>query len=330
MPVKIQGSYPNSAPSKALFSGDGRGNAKKSPPSGTSVSGAQDSSSFTRITGSDAFRFASLVESLAVLDGDEIRVAIPQDMQAAMEADPEFRESVWEAIGQALSSAEAWKKENAAAYGAAVDSEGSVLIWDQAPAVNKDEYIQKFLDIANNGGIVRRRREEGGKTVTEIHTPQGVFRWLTIKKLNYSPAGHLSKLARLQRTGDVRSMMVAVRAGIRHAKADKGLDKNEVRRAVAQMEGVLNRARVKIKNLKAEEQLELRRKRAEQARKQRLEQQLSQEIKKKRTLRKIREYGLAKTCLPGMDPPAPLREEAFQDVRTAAVPDGAITLNIIV
>lgn len=300
---------------------------KKSPDTGLPASGARDSSSFAQLPEPDMSRFASIAESLVSLEGNESRVTIPQDLQEAMEADPEFRESIWEAIGQALSGAAAWKKENAAAYGAAVDREGNVLLWDQAPATKEEEYVQKFLDIANNGGIVRRRKEEGGKTVTEIHTPHGVFRWVSIKKLNYSPAGHLSKLARLQRTGDVRSMMVAVRAGIQRAKSDKALDKNEVRRAVAQMEGVLSRARVKIKNLKAEAQLEIRRKQAEKARKQRLEQQLSQEIKKKRTLRKIREHGRAKACLPGIGLPDPPREDFFQQVPSPA-PETAAILNI--
>ncbi len=173
---------------------------------------------------------------------------------------------------------------------AAVSENGEPTIWVDQVAPKEDTYQQRFFDLAYKGSV-RHYKEKGGRNITEIETPDGTIRFVFTKRLNYRPGKDLARLARISNSGNVKGLIGNLRGQINRAKADKSLDEDEIRLAVAQMKGVINRAQTKLKRLSEEGQLDIRRKNA--LKRQELEEAraLAQELKRRRTLRKSREYG---------------------------------------
>lgn len=126
-------------------------------------------------------------------------------------------------------------------------------------------------------------------------------KWVFVKKLDYSPGKHMMRLARLYRVTDVRKFISGVNANIYLAKNDKGVDKAEVKTAVAQMQQVIQRARVKIKHMDREALEASYGKSA--LKRQELERALAiaHELKRKMVARKAREYGEAKSTFRPQD-----------------------------
>lgn len=181
---------------------------------------------------------------------------------------------------------------------------GERLAWGEAeqPPQNSQESIFQPPE-EEDTSLLRQclDRLERKKAELEKKPDKEQQKWVFVKKLGYSPGKHMVRLARLYRVTDVRKFISGVNAGIYLAKNDRGVDKAEVKTAVTQMQQVIQRARVKIKNLDREAlaasygKSALKRQEMERAR------AIAYELKRKMVARKAREYGEAKAIFRPQD-----------------------------
>lgn len=172
--------------------------------------------------------------------------------------------------------------------GVAVTGSGTVSVWTVQPP--PDDYLKKSFDIINNGGMVNYTKEKGGRQVTEIKTPDGIIRFVVTKRLGYAPGRDLARLAQIRQVGGVRSFLGGMHANLNKIRGDQSLDEKERKIAVAQIEGVIRRAQSKVKNLNSESILAARRRHATESANIKRAQALAEELKRRRTARKSREY----------------------------------------
>lgn len=144
-------------------------------------------------------------------------------------------------------------------------------------------------------------RLEKKKEELEKKPDNEMQKWIVVKKLRYSPGKHMMRLARLSQTTDVRKFISGVNANINMVKGDRGVDKKEIKMAVVQMQQVIQRARVKIKNLDEEALSRSIGKSAAKQKEMERARAIEQELKRRITARRAREYAEAKASFQPMD-----------------------------
>lgn len=243
--------------------------------------------------------------------GNHLTLTLSREFLERMASSPEELKNCKQALADTLKDLEElFDPDKMQSAGAAVDGSGQFAYWIQMlkdqESANKDFWEKMFS--------VKHYKEKGGRNVTEINTPNGVIRWVFVKRLNYSPASHLSRLARLSRQGPVRSLIGGVQAEINRVKRDSNLDEDEAKQAVARMQGVILKAKTKIRNLDEENNLEVMRKRAAEQEQRKKEMALEIELSRRRTKRKVREYGQIRTStLPPVLRDDQPREELWEE-----------------
>lgn len=150
----------------------------------------------------------------------------------------------------------------------------------------QDDFTKSLME----GKMVTYYKEKGGRNVTEIKTKDGTVRIVITKRLGYRPGKDLARLAQVSSVGNVRMLSAGVQSAIRRAKSDRYLDEDEVRQAVAQMEGVVRRAKTKINQLRREEILEQRAHQAAKQGERKHAIEMARELKRQRTRRIAKEY----------------------------------------
>lgn len=119
--------------------------------------------------------------------------------------------------------------------------------------------------------------------------------------VSYSSLNHFSSLARAGSKGEVKKVMSDVHRSINNLRlaAVYGDEKERVKagRAMRSLKKLLARGSKKIRKLDQEELLEVRKKHAEKARKEKRARQIKLELKKRRSSRKGADYGLIREGL---------------------------------
>ena len=139
--------------------------------------------------------------------------------------------------------------------------------------------------------LVTYRKEKGGRHITEIMGQNGqVVRLEFVRRVKYSPAKDVGRLASLTNVANTKSFIVGLNANMNRISKDKFADKEEIRATVAKMRQVIGKAKVKIRKLKAEE---VEKKRMEQARQEeelKKAREIAENLRKMKTKRKIGEH----------------------------------------
>ncbi len=145
------------------------------------------------------------------------------------------------------------------------------------------------------------------------------------KKINYQMGRDMARLAKGLTDKDVRSLISRVYAARGRVAGSKSYDKKEIQSAVAQMDHVIRCARTKIRHLKEEGQLELRRKKAEKQKEEKMRRELERELKERRRARRAKEHARIFQKLPDLpglrdsDDRREAREEALAAAAAAGL-----------
>lgn len=138
----------------------------------------------------------------------------------------------------------------------------------------------------------------------EKHSSTAAFTFR--KRLNYHPGSDLKRLASLKTTGQTSSFIMGVQMNMSKVKLDSYLEEAEIKRTIAQMKQVIQRAQTKIRNLQREESIAAQSR--DSAKNQEIERAiaLAKELKRRQQSRKTREYAQAQ------DPLHPLPGTIFE------------------
>lgn len=235
-------------------------------------------------------------ESLAVGSGNGMHMVIAPEFFQGMLMSPESfakgTEFIQKVLKQLFGVAGKFTANGSTVtgMGAVINAQGKAAIWTMQEAPPEDSRLKKFFEMIRENSKATTYKKEGGRTVTEIKTPEGVIKFTFVKRLGYSTGSDVARLARLMTVGNVRAFIGGLEAYMNQVRSDRFLDKAEISKAVAMMKGVIMRAGVKIKNLQSESILELVRRNALKAKKEAKAAQISRELKQKRTERKSREH----------------------------------------
>lgn len=234
------------------------------------------------------------LKQFAASSGSGLHLAIGADFLAKMAAGEDAftkgKSFIEKILGDLLDTSKDLKAKGVKlkSLGVAVTGSGTVSVWTVQPP--PDDYLKKSFDIINNGGMVNYTKEKGGRHVTEIKTPDGTIRFVVTKRLGYTPGRDLTRLAQIRQVSGVRSFLSGMHANLNKIRGDHSLDENERKLAMAQIEGVIRRARSKVKNLNSESILAARRRHATESENIKRARALAEELKRRRTARKSREY----------------------------------------
>ena len=110
------------------------------------------------------------------------------------------------------------------------------------------------------------------------------------KKINYQMGRDMARLAKGTTVKEIRFLISRVYASRRKLAASSQYDKTEIRNVTAQMDHVIRCARTKLRQLKEENQLEIRQKKAQKQREEKQRRELEQELKERRRKRMAREH----------------------------------------
>ncbi len=139
--------------------------------------------------------------------------------------------------------------------------------------------------------LVTYRREKGGRHITEIMGQNGqVVRLEFVRRVKYSAAKDVGRLAGLTNVANTKSFIVGLQANMNRISKDRFADKEEIRAAVAKMRQVVGKAKVKIRKLKAEDVEEKRMEEAKKAEELKKAREIAENLRKMRTKRKIGEH----------------------------------------
>lgn len=228
------------------------------------------------------------IRKYAASAGGGFHITVSRDFLEWMSTDPqsfqdgkEFLDEVLKKMREEYASALAQGK-NPIGIGAVVGENGQIDVWTSYPDENaqkQDNPYQWILDTlkANKEAETKQMQQKKKKIIIK-------------KKPCYSARRDLSMLARVSTVQDVRGLISQVNSRASSIKlgAD-AYERAEVKRAIAQMEGVVQKAKVKIKKLKEESIAQQRQKKliAEQKRKEALQEKLL--LNRRKALRRARE-----------------------------------------
>lgn len=229
------------------------------------------------------------IRKYAASAGGGFHITVTRDFLEWMSTDPqsfqdgkEFLDEVLEKMREEYVSALAQGK-NPIGIGAVVGENGQIDVWTSYPDENaqkQDNPYQWILDTlkANKEAEIKQMQQKKKKIIIK-------------KKPCYSARRDLSMLARVSTVQDVRGLISQVnsRASSMKLGAADANERAEVKRAIAQMESVVQKAKVKIKKLKEESIAQQRQKKliAEQRRKEALQEKLM--LNRRKALRRARE-----------------------------------------
>lgn len=229
------------------------------------------------------------IRKYAASAGGGFHITVTRDFLEWMSTDPqsfqdgkEFLDEVLKKMREEYASALAQGK-NPIGIGAVVGENGQIDVWTSYPDENaqkQDNPYQWILDTlkANKEAEIKQMQQKKKKIIIK-------------KKPCYSARRDLSMLARVSTVQDVRGLISQVnsRASSMKLGAADANERAEVKRAIAQMESVVQKAKVKIKKLKEESIAQQRQKKliAEQKRKEALQEKLM--LNRRKALRRARE-----------------------------------------
>lgn len=229
------------------------------------------------------------IRKYAASAGGGFHITVTRDFLEWMSTDPqsfqdgkEFLDEVLKKMREEYASALAQGK-NPIGIGAVVGENGQIDVWTSYPdedAQKQDNPYQWILDTlkANKEAEIKQMQQKKKKIIIK-------------KKPCYSARRDLSMLARVSTVQDVRGLISQVnsRASSMKLGAADANERAEVKRAIAQMESVVQKAKVKIKKLKEESIAQQRQKKliAEQKRKEALQEKLM--LNRRKALRRARE-----------------------------------------
>lgn len=229
------------------------------------------------------------IRKYAASAGGGFHITVTRDFLEWMSTDPqsfqdgkEFLDEVLKKMREEYASALAQGK-NPIGIGAVVGENGQIDVWTSYPDENaqkQDNPYQWILDTlkANKEAEIKQMQQKKKKIIIK-------------KKPCYSARRDLSMLARVSTVQDVRGLISQVnsRASSMKLGAADANERAEVKRAIAQMESVVQKAKVKIKKLKEESIAQQRQKKliAEQRRKEALQEKLM--LNRRKALRRARE-----------------------------------------
>lgn len=229
------------------------------------------------------------IRKYAASAGGGFHITVTRDFLEWMSTDPqsfqdgkEFLDEVLKKMREEYASALAQGK-NPIGIGAVVGENGQIDVWTSYPDENaqkQDNPYQWILDTlkANKEAEIKQMQQKKKKIIIK-------------KKPCYSARRDLSMLARVSTVQDVRGLISQVnsRASSMKLGAADANERTEVKRAIAQMESVVQKAKVKIKKLKEESIAQQRQKKliAEQKRKEALQEKLM--LNRRKALRRARE-----------------------------------------
>lgn len=161
--------------------------------------------------------------------------------------------------------------------GVVIDAEGKAALWQAPPA--------------GMGGTGAGQKPETAASLAAEKTKEKENPYNIKRKVNVSSMRELSRLARTATTRDVRSMISKLYANAYMLKsAGSTYEKADVKRGVTELEGVIRRAKQKLRNLEEESLAEKQQKKAEQRREAERALRLKIMLNRRKTARRSREY----------------------------------------
>lgn len=224
------------------------------------------------------------IRDFAMSAGNGTYLSIAPDFLEWMSESPETYQEGMDIITLVMNQlAENSSGKKNSASGAVIGENGEVSYWyKQEPDQSEEKNtLKSLLDTLES--LRQKEKDMNSKKETD--------KFVIKKKICYSPSRDMSRLARVFTARDVRSIISRVYAQSINIKKNSSYDKEEVQMTVAQMEGVIARARAKIKGLNKEGQLNSMRKKAEKQQELKRAIALKLELKRRRTARRSREYG---------------------------------------
>lgn len=245
-------------------------------------------------------RFAGAEIRIADLDGTSgirdyasqhygsFQIVLSTEIVKRMSEDSEFRENMVRMIEDARKQQRdkmyqtAWSGKQVLGGGVYVEADGTISRW----IASKDPY-QKQMQ--NKPAYAAAARSSDGSAVSRYQGKDGE-KIVIRRKLSYSAARDLSRIARANSQSDVKSAMGGIQARINQFRAS-GEDKKVIRQLVGQADRVLLKAKLKIRLLKKEALMESAQNRAEAKAELKRAIQLKRMLEESKTKRKGREYG---------------------------------------
>lgn len=168
---------------------------------------------------------------------------------------------------------------------------------EQKDAVEKmlEDFKERWKEQNKNPikplNLVTYRKEKGGRHITEIMGQNGqIVRLEFVRRVKYSPAKDVGRLASLSNVANTKSFIVGLNANMNRISKDQFADKEEIRATVAKMKQVIGKAKVKIRKLKAEEVEKKRMEEAKQEEELKKAREIAENLRKMKTKRKIGEH----------------------------------------
>lgn len=266
-----------------------------------------------------SFTFAQLgdrpedIPQFAVSAGDGIHLVIDPDILEWMGQGKEPWAQGLEMINKTLHDLMLQGEKGEYNKGAVIADDGEITLWSakwEKPKTSLEKDFEFMTNILERQDEARKQQEEQQKKLKMAQK----------KKLNYQMGKDMARLAKRTTDKDVRSLISHMYASRQRIAASSNYSKKEVQTALAQMDYVIGRARVKIRHLKHESDIQLRIKKAEESQEKKRKMQLEQELKNRRRNRIAKERAAIYEKLPDF---SGLRDdEKRRDAQAKAILNG--------
>lgn len=213
-------------------------------------------------------------------------ILMPFDVLDWMSQGEEAAGQGMEMIGQAVCRLARNLKAGAYSTGVVLGERGEDIYWT-AFDTQEDTVKEEWEREAENVRGMLERMEESRKRNQERMKK---LKLVQKKKINYQMGRDMARLAKGTTVKEIRFLISKVYASRRQLAASSQYDKTEIRNVTAQMDHVIRCARTKLRQLKEENQLEIRQKKAQKQREEKRRRELEQELKERRRKRMAREH----------------------------------------
>ncbi len=270
----------------------------------------------------DVDKYFGNIEDFAAGLGQGAFILVSPDVLDWMGQGSEAWKQGSEMISQALCQVMRDMKAGAYNAGAVIGDQGEITCWKAEVTGDKESPKQEWEQEAENIRNMLDRLEESRKKNAERMKK---LRLTQKKKINYQMGRDMARLARGTNDKAVRSLISRVYAARGRIAGSSAYDKKEIQSAVAQMDHVIRCARTKIRQLKEEEQIDFRRKKAQKNREEKLKRELEKELKERRRARRAKEHARIFERLPDLpglrddDDRREAREEAMAAAASAGL-----------
>ncbi len=267
----------------------------------------------------DADGYPENLAEFAAGAGEGIHLVVSSEVLDWMTQGSEAWRQGAEMIGQAVCRMMKDMQPGVYNTGAVIGDNGEITYWSAQLAEEdvKQEWEQELDNIRNMLDRFEESRKRNAERMKKLRLSQK-------KKINYQMGRDMSRLARGTTDKEVRSLISRVYAARGRVAGSRAYDKKEIQSAVAQMDHVIRCARTKIRQLKEEEQINLRRKKAEKQKQEKLRRELERELKERRRARKAKEHARIFERLPDLPGlrDEEDRREAQEEAMAAAAASG--------